>query len=414
MPLRWSGGEGLSSTQPPALVRATSRVVGALTRPWDPSSLLRTLSVEAAALLDADSACTCLLEPDGRSLRVRMGIGSLAPLEGDLLPIEGSLAGAAVLARSPRLSADVSSDSRAYRPRERGVRIGPALALPLFLEDRAVGALLVGRAIGDPPFAAGSGDFAQPFADVAAAALETARVYGEARRSEAELEQWRRERKLRVWLARHEAVARARGQVVFEWNSATGEMVWSASARPVLGCTAGEVGATARDWTEHLHPDDRKRVLAGLERVDRERTELYLDLRVRQADGSFARMAACIGCPADGPPAPRVLGFLVPVGVGGGASDEERDRRARAEAAREIVFGLRHEINNPLAVVMGQAQILKTESTILNDPVVQQSIDAIYDESARISELVRRLERLEPTSGRSYLNENGGLNIPPV
>ena len=72
----------------------------------------------------------------------------------------------------------------------------------------------------------------------------------------------------------------------------------------------------------------------------------------------------------------------------------------------------RHEVNNPLAVVMGQAQILRNEPGVEADPHLRQSIDAIYEGSERIRDVLRTLttpgeesrrvrdsDRLDPPSG---------------
>ena len=89
-----------------------------------------------------------------------------------------------------------------------------------------------------------------------------------------------------------------------------------------------------------------------------------------------------------------------------------RDQRARAAAATEIIRALRHEINNPLAVVIGQLQLLQKDASVTENAMLQQSLDAIHQESVRMHELVRRLAALEQHPREPFVSESGGVNIP--
>jgi len=88
------------------------------------------------------------------------------------------------------------------------------------------------------------------------------------------------------------------------------------------------------------------------------------------------------------------------------------DRNSPTASERRLMNTLRHEVNNPLAVVMGQAQILRSDPGIDADPHLRQSIEAIYEGGERIRDVLRRLtaagerrgevtdfDRLDPSSG---------------
>jgi signal transduction histidine kinase len=69
-------------------------------------------------------------------------------------------------------------------------------------------------------------------------------------------------------------------------------------------------------------------------------------------------------------------------------------------AERRLMNTLRHEVNNPLAVVMGQAQILRNDPGIDADPHIKQSIEAILEGSERIRDVLRALTAAGESKGR--------------
>ena len=75
------------------------------------------------------------------------------------------------------------------------------------------------------------------------------------------------------------------GLTTYDADVATGECVWSASNFRLLGYPVDPSGrATSEMWRSRLHPEDRERVLAELDRAKRERTLFRCEHRVIQAD----------------------------------------------------------------------------------------------------------------------------------
>jgi hypothetical protein len=77
-----------------------------------------------------------------------------------------------------------------------------------------------------------------------------------------------------------------------------------------------------------------------------------------------------------------------------------RDGDPPSPAERRLMNTLRHEVNNPLAVVMGQAQILRNDPGIDADPHLKQSIEAIWEGSERIRDVLRALTAAGESKGR--------------
>src|SRR2546422_301961 len=163
---------------------------------------------------------------------------------------------------------------------------------------------------------------------------------------------------------------------------------WNAGAERLYGYAAREV--VGRPISIILPPELGDELPEILDRLARgERVEHYETVRVTR-DGR--RLAVSITVSPTLDPEGRIIG----------ASSIARDitHRKEAEAAvRErdalrYVAGLAaaaaHEINNPLAVVVGQAQLL--EETL--DAAGRRRLEEILEAARRIQEIVDRLKRI--------------------
>lgn len=66
---------------------------------------------------------------------------------------------------------------------------------------------------------------------------------------------------------RYEMAARATSNAIWDWVFATNAVTWSEGVYGLFGYATGQVEETADWWYEHIHPDDRERVVAGIHRV---------------------------------------------------------------------------------------------------------------------------------------------------
>jgi GAF domain-containing protein len=159
--------------------------------------LANTLDYNAVAQKIADSVCTLLGVRTGNVFRLEPGTGNLVSLgvsgtgvaafaESLVLPYGTGVSALALRERQPVFTPDLLNDSRiSYSPDDRarmeqtGARA--ALAVPLLVQDRAIGAVAVGDRTGRE-FRDEEVQLLQSFADQAALALENARLFEEARR----------------------------------------------------------------------------------------------------------------------------------------------------------------------------------------------------------------------------------------
>ncbi len=306
-----------------AAVSATlHRIALALADPTDGERLLQTVAEQLAAVFAGAAAGILIAEPDERDvLRLRIGTGLLAAHRGEFFPAEGSFAGTALLASRIQHTAELRTDPRAYRPRGAGIEAGPAVAIPAAAGVDAPGAavLFVARPPGGDPFSAADVERARPVLEVAAAAVGAAQRFDVGRRSREALEAWRREAALRRWSACYAAVAQADRKVVFEWNPATDSVVCGDSLTPVLGYAADEFGSTLEQWTAHLHPEDRERVVRQIAAAARRGAGWRVEARLAQPTGGYRPVVVRAG-PLSGGAGRRMVGVIDAVAEHGGTA----------------------------------------------------------------------------------------------
>lgn len=392
-----------------ALLDAVGRLAEALADPAQQVGLRAAVVAGASRLLAAEGAALCLNVPEITALRVTAATGSLSGTEADLLPTEGSFAGAALETGAPVATLDLAGDPRSYRALERGLPPAPALALPLAAGGTSsLGVLLVVRGESAAGFEPAEIDVGTRFAAFAAATLNVAEAFASTRRPEDELASWRAQRALEEQVERYARASWCQRAVVLEWNPTSGRIAWGDTVEAVFGYSPSAFGLTLDAWSRNVHVEDRQLLEEALASAAADGTQAKVACRIEHGFGGYRdALLRCCGDPERG----TVVGIL---------SDSDEDggsrwgvRKGRLEAAREIIRALRHEINNPLSVVVGEAQLLRENSLEDLDPALRASVVAICDEGARIKELIRRLGVLEEAPLDTYLDESGGLNFPP-
>jgi signal transduction histidine kinase len=79
-------------------------------------------------------------------------------------------------------------------------------------------------------------------------------------------------------------------------------------------------------------------------------------------------------------------------------------RARRAEAMQQLALGLRHELNNALASVMLNAELLGEDSVL--SPLLRERLEAIVEQAERMRSVLRRLEKADRLDVVvPYLNE---------
>jgi len=132
------------------------------------------------------------------------------------------------------------------------------------------------------------------------------------------------ERAVRATDERYKFVARATNDVIWDWDTKTNALVWNDSVETVFGHKQNKIHPEIQWWYDHIHPEDRDRVIAGIHAaLDQGSTSWNDHYRYRRGDGTYANVTdrAYIARDSAGV-ATRVIGAITDV-----------TERSRSEAA---------------------------------------------------------------------------------
>jgi PAS domain S-box-containing protein len=87
---------------------------------------------------------------------------------------------------------------------------------------------------------------------------------------------------------RYSLATRATKDVIWEWNMETDQLSWNENALLIFGYSPEEVDLTEAWWEDHIHADDRERVLSNLNAIVASGGTIWADeYRFQRRDGSF-------------------------------------------------------------------------------------------------------------------------------
>jgi PAS domain S-box-containing protein len=86
-------------------------------------------------------------------------------------------------------------------------------------------------------------------------------------------------------------VAKATTDVIWDWNIVTNALVWNDSVETVFGHKQNQIYPEIQWWHDHLHPEDRSRVIAGINTaLEDGRTNWSDQYRYQRVDGTYANV----------------------------------------------------------------------------------------------------------------------------
>ena len=91
------------------------------------------------------------------------------------------------------------------------------------------------------------------------------------------------------WKTRYEIITASSGQVIYDYDIASGGIVWSGMIKEVLGYAPHEMEDIV-EWTELIHPHDRSAVLEKLETAEKELIEYDMHYRIKTKAGKYSTM----------------------------------------------------------------------------------------------------------------------------
>ena len=103
------------------------------------------------------------------------------------------------------------------------------------------------------------------------------------------VERERAKEALRQSEERYAFVARATNNVVWDWDLIRGAVLWSDAVRRVFRYRPDEVKPSIEWWYNHIHPEDRERVVTGIHAAQTGADESWAaEYRFLRGDGAFA------------------------------------------------------------------------------------------------------------------------------
>ena len=342
----------------------------------DPQEMSDFIAENVQRLLGLNSVVLFHLRSDTQELVSASVRGDVGPTDGSpiVYPVGMGVVGVAAQIRKPVVTADLTDDPLVPQPPEHLARVRQApfhsaLALPLIVQDRVVGALALGDRAGRV-YTGEDVQIAQAFADRAALALETARLYQQVRTAHDFLK----------------SIAESSADAIVTTDIDGHITYWSRGAEEALGYRAEDMLGQSLDG---LYQSGR----AEVERIERrlrveERIPDY-ETSMRAKDGSWREVTAAFSLLRDASGA--ITGALAVVkDVTQRRQLEESLRQSqKMEAIGRLAGGIAHDFNNLMTVVIGRAELLLAR--LWPEDPVRHDVELFRRTAERAATLTRQL-----------------------
>ncbi len=197
------------------------------------------------------------------------------------------------------------------------------------------------------------------------------------------------EEALRSAEERFRYMALATRDAIYDCDLRTGE-VWHNETYQTLYCGKERVATDEKWWAEHIHPDDRKRILDSMTSALQGRRELWSDeYRFQRSDGQFSTVIDRrytfyddLGRPG------RMIGAMTDISERK-RLEEQFLQAQKMEAFGQLAGGIAHDFNNLLTVIQGNLSFVRTGQ--LSPPEQSSALDESFRATERAANLTRQL-----------------------
>ena len=220
---------------------------------------------------------------------------------------------------------------------------------------------------------------------------------------------------LRETEERYRLAAQATNDVIWDWDLTTDHLRWNEAIEKLFGYETGGLEQTGSWWKSKIHPEDRERVVAGIEQAIAGGHEAWTaEYRFARKDGSYAevldrgrvlrddngRALRMVGAMHDLTPHKQAEAALRQLNetlehrvleeVSARMKIEDALRQSqKLEAIGQLTGGVAHDFNNLLTVIRGAAEMLSRPN--LAEEKRERYVEAIRDTADRASKLTGQL-----------------------
>jgi PAS domain S-box-containing protein len=155
----------------------------------------------------------------------------------------------------------------------------------------------------------------------------------------AALERKEIERENKDWQTRYEIIAASSGQVIYDYDVPSGQIVWSGNSKDVLGLEINEMG-NVKEWEKRIHAEDRERITADLEACRLEGSSFQVEYRFQTKSSGYTQLfdRGFFLKDAEGV-AYRMLGIMTDISQQKKAEFELKESENRFRTLQEASFG---------------------------------------------------------------------------
>ena len=228
----------------------------------------------------------------------------------------------------------------------------------------------------------------------------------------------------REWKNRYEAVVRASGHLLYDWNPRTDDVLFGGDIERCSGYTLAEM--SGKRWEDLIHPEDLQRFHVERARAAASKGPFNLEYRILHRDGTIRHLQDN-GYPlidAAGN-VTSVVGFRVDVTAR--KLDEERIRQMNTELERRVLertaelqfankemeafcYSISHDLRAPLRSIRGYSEIVLQEFGPKLDGRGEEFLKRACESAAQMNQLLDDLLRLSVISRGELQREEMDLS----
>ncbi|MSS73664.1 MAG: PAS domain S-box protein [Candidatus Latescibacteria bacterium] len=270
-----------------------------------------------------------------------------------------------------------------------------AFFVPLKARDRVIGVAATGSTQAGKEIVLREIERMRPFLDQAGVTISI--VSDTIKRRQAE--EMLRENEARLKLALDAA-----RMGTWDSNLLTGELIWSESMEPMFGLPPGTFSRTRDAFYECVDPEDRERVRQAVNLAIEEGTAFEVEHRIVWPNGEVRWIASKGRVFRDEMGrAGHMLGTALDITESRQAEEIQREAE-RTRVLVETAGAAAHEINQPLTVIIGLAQLMLMKESL--DDAIRRDVESIQGAGQRIGAIVLKMQDLQKYITKPYLGES--------